>query len=74
VPEIWPVRVTQRDCELLTLMAEGLSNAEIAERAAVDVSDVQQQVATLSAKLGAHSKLEALSMACRRGLLSQFDG
>lgn len=73
-PDDWQVRVSERDCELLALMAEGLSNAEIAERAAVDVSDVQQQVATLSTKLGAHSKLEALSIASRRGLLSQFDG
>lgn len=73
-PRLNPISVTERDCDLLMLMAEGLTNAEISERTAVDVSDVRLQVAALSAKLGAHSKLEALSVACRRGLLPRVDG
>lgn len=64
-----PALVTERDHDLLVLIAEGKTNAEIAERVAVDVSVVQQQVAALSATLGAHSKLQLLSIACRQGLL-----
>ena len=47
----------------------GLSNAAIAERLFVSVHTVRNHVANLSAKLGAHSKLEALSIAVREGLL-----
>ena len=68
-PSARTVRLSQRDRDLLLLISEGLSNAEIAERTAVDVSPVELHVAALSAKLGAHSRLEALSMACRQGLL-----
>jgi two-component system response regulator DevR len=68
-PPLRPTRVTPRDCDLLVLMANGLTNAQIAERAAHGVSGVELHVAALCAKLGAHSKLEALSVACRQGLL-----
>jgi DNA-binding NarL/FixJ family response regulator len=61
--------LTEREREVLTLLAEGLSNAGIAERLTVSVHTVRNHVANLSAKLGAHSKLEALSIAIRQGLL-----
>jgi len=60
---------TEREREVLALVAEGLSNAAIAERLVVSVHTVRNHIASLSAKLGAHSKLEALSIALRRGLL-----
>ena len=61
--------LTEREREVLALVAEGLSNAAIAERLVVSVHTVRNHIASLSAKLGAHSKLEALSIAVRRGLL-----
>lgn len=61
--------LTEREREVLALVAEGLSNAAIAERLVVSVHTVRNHVASLSAKLGAHSKLEALSIALRQGLL-----
>ena len=61
--------LTEREREVLNLVAEGLSNAAIAERLVVSVHTVRNHIASLSAKLGAHSKLEALSIALRRGLL-----
>jgi len=64
------VELTERELEVLGLLAEGLTNSEIAERIVVSVHTVRNHVANLSAKLGAHSKLEALSIAIRRGLLS----
>jgi two-component system, NarL family, response regulator DevR len=61
--------LTEREREVLALVAEGLSNAAIAERLIVSVHTVRNHIASLSGKLGAHSKLEALSIAVRRGLL-----
>ena len=54
---------------MLDLVSEGLSNAAIAERLVVSVHTVRNHIANLSAKLGAHSKLEALAIAVREGLL-----
>ena len=61
--------LTEREREILGLIAQGLSNAAIAERLVVSVNTVRNHVANLLAKLGAHSKLEALSIAIRDGLL-----
>lgn len=61
--------LTDREREVLGLLAEGLSNAAIADQLTVSVHTVRNHIANLSAKLGAHSKLEALSIAMRDGLL-----
>jgi DNA-binding NarL/FixJ family response regulator len=63
------VELTPRELDVLELLAEGKSNAAIAQSLFVSVHTVRNHVANLSAKLGAHSKLEALSIAVRRGLL-----
>lgn len=62
--------LTRREQEVLDMLAQGLSNAAIAEQLTVSVHTVRNHIANLSAKLGAHSKLEVLSIAIRRGLLS----
>jgi DNA-binding NarL/FixJ family response regulator len=62
--------LTRREQEVLDMLGQGLSNAAIAERLTVSVHTVRNHIANLSAKLGAHSKLEVLSIAIRRGLLS----
>ncbi len=64
-----PQELTEREREVLDLLADGLTNAAIAERLVVSVHTVRNHIANLSAKLGAHSKLEALSIAVREGLL-----
>jgi DNA-binding NarL/FixJ family response regulator len=61
--------LTERERDVLVLLAEGLTNVAIAERLVVSVHTVRNHVANLSSKLGAHSKLEALSIAVRDGLL-----
>ena len=61
--------LTEREREVLGLLAEGMTNAAIAERLVVSVHTVRNHIANLSAKLGAHSKLEALSIAVREGML-----
>ncbi len=62
--------LTRREQEVLTLLARGLPNTAIAEELTVSVNTVRNHIANLSAKLGAHSKLEALSIAIRQGLIS----
>ena len=61
--------LTERERDVLGYVAQGLSNAAIAEQLVVSIHTVRNHVANLSAKLGAHSKLEALSIAMREGLL-----
>lgn len=55
---------------MLNELGKGLSNAEIARQMYVSVHTVRNHVATLSAQLGAHSKLEVLSIAVREGLIN----
>jgi DNA-binding NarL/FixJ family response regulator len=62
-------RLTRREQQVLTMISEGLSNGSIADELHVSVHTVRNHVANLSSKLGAHSKLEALAIAVREGLL-----
>lgn len=61
--------LTRREDEVLAMLAQGKSNAAIAAELTVSVNTVRNHVSNLSAKLGAHSKLEAMSIAIQRGLL-----
>jgi DNA-binding NarL/FixJ family response regulator len=61
--------LTRRETEVLSLMAEGLSNEVIAERLVVSLNTVRNHVQRILYKLPAHSKLEAVAEAGRRGLL-----
>ena len=61
--------LTEREREILDLLARGMSNADIAAHLVISVHTVRNHVANLSAKLGAHSKLEVLSIAVREGLV-----
>ena len=55
---------------MLQLVARGMSNAAIAEELVLSVHTVRNHVANLSAKLDAHSKLEAVSVGLREGIIS----
>jgi DNA-binding NarL/FixJ family response regulator len=61
--------LTERERDVLALVADGLTNAAIGERLFLSVHTVSNHVANLSHKLGAHSKLDALSIAVREGVL-----
>lgn len=65
--------LTQRELEVLQLLADGLSTRAIADRFVLSVSTVRNHVQNILTKLDAHSKLEAVSVAMRQGIVSRPD-
>ncbi|KAB8189885.1 response regulator [Nonomuraea phyllanthi] len=61
--------LTARERETLLLLAEGASTAEISERLGVARNTARNHVQHVLEKLGARSKLEAVALARRDGLL-----
>jgi DNA-binding CsgD family transcriptional regulator len=68
-----PVRdspgLTAREMDVLRLMAQGLGNKSIARELAISSHTAKYHVASVLAKLGAHSRAEAVSRGLRRGLV-----
>lgn len=65
-----PAALTDREVEVLTLLAEGLRNAEIAERLVVSSRTVEHHVSAILAKLGVRTRGEAGVAAARLGLIA----
>jgi len=61
-------RLTARETEILRAMAAGDATGEIAETLGISSLTVQSHVKNILAKLGVHSKIEAVTMAWRHGL------
>jgi len=63
--------LTPREREILTWMAAGLQNKEIAVRLKLSLATVRNHIHNTLEKLGVHSKLEAVSLAYRNGWVSR---
>ena len=62
--------LTDREAEVLELVAQGLTNRQIGERLFISGKTVSVHVSNLLAKLGVAGRAEAVAVAHRRGLLA----
>ena len=60
---------TGREVEVLALVAEGLPNRVVGERLYLSVHTVRNHVQRILEKLHVHSKLEAVAVAVREGVI-----
>lgn len=61
--------LTEREREVLSLLAEGLANAEIAERLHISRATVKFHVGSIFIKLGVNTRAEAIALAYRKRLV-----
>jgi len=64
--------LTSRELDVLRLLAEGLSNAEIGERLFIEPSTVKYHLAGLLQKIQARDRLQAVLWGIRAGLIDPF--
>jgi DNA-binding NarL/FixJ family response regulator len=62
--------LTQRELQVLALLAEGCNPPAIASRLVVSIHTARGHVKNVLRKLGAHSQLEAVAIATRIGLVA----
>ena len=61
--------LTGRELEVLRLMAEGLTNEQIATRLIIALGTVKAHIHNISGKLGAQNRAHAVALAKEQGLL-----
>jgi len=67
-PPVVPASLSAREGEVLALLAEGLSNAEIAAVLDIASNTVRNHVRSIMAKLGVRNRVQAAVYAVRAGL------
>jgi DNA-binding NarL/FixJ family response regulator len=69
VKEASPDALTERELEVLRLMAQGLQNKEIAANLVISERTVKFHVSSILAKLGAGNRTEAVKIAAHQGIV-----
>jgi two-component system, NarL family, nitrate/nitrite response regulator NarL len=62
-------KLTRRELHVLSLLVDGLSQPEIAEKLFISPNTVGKHIEHILAKLGVHSRAQAVSHAVRNGLI-----
>ena len=65
------VGLTEREAEILALIAQGLANQQIADRLFLSINSVKTYIRTGYRKIGAESRAEAVGWAFRHGFAAQ---
>ena len=63
--------LTAREREVLGLLAEGLTGAQVAERLVLTTETIRSHVKSAMARLGASTRTHAVALALRRGELDR---
>ena len=64
------VKLTQREIQIVNIIAGGLSNKEIAQKLSIEVQTVKNHVHNILDKLQLHTRLEAVQYARERNMLN----
>jgi DNA-binding NarL/FixJ family response regulator len=64
--------LTERELEILGYLAQGMSTETMAKRLMLSIHTVRNHVQRILTKLEAHSKLEAVAVAARSGILDEI--
>lgn len=65
-----PEPLTPREIQVLELVAEGLANKTIADRLGISDQTVKFHIASITGKLGAANRTDAVRRAVRRGVIT----
>jgi NarL family two-component system response regulator LiaR len=68
-PQIQGEQLTDREGDVLTCMADGLNNNEIAERLVISLGTVKFHISNIFHKLGVDSRVEAVKLAIEQKLV-----
>jgi len=72
-PDLIGADLSVRELEVLRALADGLSTTRIAETLRLSEHTVRNHVSNILSKLGAHTKLQAVVVAARAGLIDVFN-
>jgi DNA-binding NarL/FixJ family response regulator len=61
--------LTQREMEVLRLIAAGNANKEIAAQLSISEETVKSRVSSILAKLGANDRTHAVTLGLKRGII-----
>lgn len=71
--ELSTALLSQREREVLYLVAQGLCNKEIAQRMGLSIRTVHSHLSSMFTKLKVNSRTQAVLLAMHQGLLSMED-
>ena len=65
-----PATLSRRELDVVELLAAGIDTKTMADTLGLSVNTIRNHIANVSLRLGAHSRLEVVAEAMRRGLIS----